>query len=541
MKMKNSVSAIIITTVTMIVVITITFCCEDCCTRYAVFTEPLNHPNNCNCDISLNQLLENKVIVKGGFNCSRIEVQFKSGIYSVNNSYDQRGSFRLVFTNTTSIIIKGQQNGTFKCFKGLKIVLQDIVNIDMKDMHTLNCHFFVKILYPIIATNTEIVDSIFTNTDFTFQYFDDIDIETDANCIMVVTMRNTTVNSCCSLRKAIISMEDMSEINITLQNFIMSDNNSTLFDLLVEHKTSIIFAGKNYFVNNTEIIIDSGELPDKPLFNFKESEVYIINNRVNDGKSDDGSPIRLIGATALFWHSHVVFNNNDGSLCGGIFADDLTEMIFASNSTLLFTNNRGTKGGALSMQQGATLTFNATKLGVALHFTDNSAQRGGAIYVEDWRLIGSMFNLQCDASLVKLTFRNNSALLGGNQIYGGWVDWFTDGRGMVGYNRDITKGILNFETVTDSDVASDPVRICLCKDSYPNCGITNYSIEIYGHAANLNLVAVGQRFTGVPAHIKASPLYVGRFEKDPRLHLWPDIQSLSATCTNVTYIIYHEK
>lgn len=133
--------------------------------------------------------------------------------------------------------------------------------------------------------------------------------------------------------------------------------------------------------------------------------------------------------------------------------------------------------------------------------------------------------------------------MGGNQIYGGWVDWFADEKflGRVSYNSDIAKGILNFETTTDSDVASDPVRVCLCTDGYPSCDITNYSIEIYGHAASLSLVTVGQRYTGVPAHIKADPLMVRRSEKEPRLHLWPDIQSLSATCTNVTYIIYHEK
>ena len=109
-KMKHSVSTIIITT--MITVIAITLCCQDCCTRYVVFNDPSdppNKPDNFSCDIPLNQLLiNNKVIVKGGFNCSSIiEVLFKSGIYSVNNSYYQHRSFQLVFKNVTSITIKG--------------------------------------------------------------------------------------------------------------------------------------------------------------------------------------------------------------------------------------------------------------------------------------------------------------------------------------------------------------------------------------------------------------------------------------------------
>lgn len=33
----------------------------------------------------------------------------------------------------------------------------------------------------------------------------------------------------------------------------------------------------------------------------------------------------------------------------------------------------------------------------------------------------SVFDVQCNSSLAKLIFRDNSASLGGNHIYGGWV------------------------------------------------------------------------------------------------------------------------
>ena len=172
MKMKHSISTI----TTMIVVIAITSCCQDGCTRYVVFTEPSDYPtkpDNCTCDIPLNQLLiNNEVIVKGGLNNrSSIEVLFKSGIYSakgINNSYYQHQSFQLVFKNASSIIVKGRQNGTFKCFKRLKIVFQDIANIDIIDMHTSSCHFFIETFYPLITAVTEIIDSRFTDTNLIF-------------------------------------------------------------------------------------------------------------------------------------------------------------------------------------------------------------------------------------------------------------------------------------------------------------------------------------------------------------------------------------
>ena len=170
--------------------------------------------------------------------------------------------------------------------------------------------------------------------------------------------------------------------------------------------------------------------------------------------------------------------------------------------------------------------FNATVSNVTLHFTNNAARLGGAIYVEDrgYNEVKSVFDLQGEDTLVKLWFQNNSALFGGNHIYGGWVDWLVD--------KNITN-ILKF-IGDDKEVASDPIRICLCNDRYPNCSITNEPKEIQGCALNLDIVAVGQRLTPVIAYIDTN-LKVAGSESDGKFP--PRIKSLQTTCTNVNFLV----
>lgn len=184
--------------------------------------------------------------------------------------------------------------------------------------------------------------------------------------------------------------------------------------------------------------------------------------------------------------------------------------------------------------------FIATRLKISLNFTRNTAaQKGGAIYVEDGPGVMSVFDLQCDTELVQMTFSNNSALLAGNHIYGGWVDWFKNdesGYFINGFNT--TEKILKFERRTDSDVASDPIRVCLCESGQPDCNITNHTMQVYGDAANLEVVAVGQRHTPVAAFVKASLDYdssESKCDEEIWKHLSPRIASIPATCTRITY------
>ena len=304
----------------------------------------------------------------------------------------------------------------------------------------------------------------------------------------------------------------------------MSDNNSPLLRLEDDFKAhglffTVTFRGFNTFHSNKNFTVYA--VGTKLL--FKGADIRFTNNTlsVNDVQ---GTPIYTRNSTIIFENSKVAFSQNQGLPCGGI-AVDRSQVLFKDNVTVNFANNRGLTGGALSLYTGSTIVLNATESNVTLSFISNTARLGGAIYVEDggYNEVRSVFHLQGETTLVKLWFRNNSALLGGNNIYGGWVDWFDNG----------VTDILQVSWDNNSTVASDPVRICLCNDHLiPDCTITNYTMDIYGCALNLDMVAVGQRFTPVTAYVEA----VARPESE--LQVTPRIERLQMTCTRVKYKVH---
>ena len=251
--------------------------------------------------------------------------------------------------------------------------------------------------------------------------------------------------------------------------------------------------------------------------------MQVVNN-VQVGDVIDGiPPIHVYWATVMFEHSKIIFKNN----MGGIGAHN-AKIVFCDNTTIHFVNNTGLpSGGALSLYSGSLLIFNASTLNISLNFTRNMAQKGGAIYVQDGEDIKSVFNFQGNSTLVNMVFSNNSALFGGSNIYGGWVDWFRDTSGNITENNIL---------LVHSDVASDPVRICLCENDSPNCSITNRNITVYGNVLSVDLVAVGQRYTPVAAFVRASlDSETSRCDRENWKHLSPRFARLQPSCTKITY------
>ena len=86
-------------------------------------------------------------------------------------------------------------------------------------------------------------------------------------------------------------------------------------------------------------------------------------------------------------------------------------------------------------------------------------------------------------------FENNSADAPGSVLYGGAIDdcqlTGSEGAGEVSqYESDNTT----------SSISSDPFRICLCENNYPDCSKSKKALSIYpGETIQLSVVAVGQR------------------------------------------------
>ena len=511
-----------------------------CCNRYVVFTEATYNQtvqgDNCVCYSTLSQLTELKANTE-----KDVEVLFQPGVHSVKRVTDK---LSISVYNISGLLIRGDHktNTTIKCFKLNQFeihLFKEGMTVKIQDICIRNCTLsFEKTILSILYFKFEVAYSMLNDSGISF-----------SNTPTLILIQNTDIVNYLltsphdSATQGILHIKDRQystiyRLTITLQNLNFVNNNQSLLQLseyLPYTAVTVTITGTNIFFHNKNSIISLKDM--YPLVatkvQFLRANVQFVENlQVSDVSDGPGiHPLHVYSGTVMFEHSHIVFKNN----MGGISAYS-ARIVFYDNTTIHFVNNTGLpNGGALSLYSGSSLNFYARVLNVSLQFTRNSAQKGGAIYVQDGAYVKSVFDFQGDATLVNIAFSNNSALFGGNNIYGGWVDWFKD------RTRKITKSnILNNIIVhlNNSDVASDPVRICLCENDSPNCNITNRNITVYGNVVSLDLVAVGQRYTPVAAFVRASldsETQTSRCDQKNWKHLSPRFTRLLPSCTKVTY------
>ena len=163
---------------------------------------------------------------------------------------------------------------------------------------------------------------------------------------------------------------------------------------------------------------------------------------------------------------------------------------------------------------------------------------GGAIFVNDIDYIdvltGDQYNYFVSTSFMEIFtiklhihFSNNTAQVSGNDLYGGRID------------RLRIRDIFLFSWIPPSSndihaIASDPIRICICKGGFPICNQTDYPIKAFpGQTFQLKVVAVGQRMGIVPAVVTAE------FSNSKgRLGEGQAIQGAGRECTALNFSIF---
>ena len=540
--------------IVLVLPISLSLCQDDLCNFWNV-SPTRSIPATCGtCCICLNDILDGQIngtAINGdsiiSFSCSnKLEFMFRSGDYRVNKSVNNILSFEHIST----VIIRGEPNVTVDCLDEFCLVFTDVTTVVIKNMHFKNCgcHHWSRETYYVMhhytgdlsRTITEIFDVRFTNSKIFFH----VDV---FPAFLTVTIKDTIFENCVHQRKdgSILQLyfsDERIKINITLQNLNVRDNNSSfllpVYNFIRPFFFSITLVGRIRFSNNSDMLmrVIGGRLYLKRAkVDFNNNSALLISQ----------APMYFKKSTLRFEQSHIIFKNNMGSLSGGIFAED-TVIVFSENTTVQFIGNSGELGGALRLNSGSTLIFSAIESNISLNFTNNVALKGGALFVkDDWNTeVRSVFDLNCSAKHVKVIFRNNSALLdAGNHIYGGWLGWRKDESGVTSYNFSVMNQILTFENKdsNQSDIASDPIRVCLCADGHLNCSLLNHSLEIYGQAANISLVAVGQMFTKVTGYVEASLIRTrAQAIDDQWSRVRPKIESLQPTCTNIIYRIYSD-
>ena len=434
----------------------------------------------------------------------------------------------LLFAPANSITIRGEPGAIIKCSR-YGLILETISSITIRNVYFWGCSCNSSYNYmdgrynvEIKILNSKFKNSVLLLSDCECPSENQIAVYLIPACPYTeqsVIIENTTISDCSSNWK-IINVDSVVNfgcfINLTFENVNFTDNKFPLINFTTEYiytsledklsgrmNVLIIFTGRSTFAHNHATIVfihDDSVSSTKFKVMFSKAEMYITDNTVTE---KDSAPITIYNdITVIFEHCRIIFSRNNGSIgSGGIKLGYNGNMMLMDDVHMEFNNNIGLNGGALYLGILSQITFNATESNILLSFKNNSAQRGGAIYVQEnmCHMTYQIFDAKCSTALLTVTFSNNSASFFGNQIYGSWT-WFDMlSNSEMGHYKP--EEFVHFESGSNLDVGSCPIRICLCKNGHPDCSISNATMEIYGYSVSLELVAVGQWFTPVAAYV----------------------------------------
>ena len=374
-----------------------------------------------------------------------------------------------------------------------------------------------------------------------------------ASCIELLTssvqyiIKNTTFTGCkCS---PVLSFQGKTEReNAMLRDVQISESISS--SIIEVTKFSVILEGTIIVQNNAGTLI----LNLRSNLIINGAYVVFSNNQASNNNRHAGTILLASESVVSVKHrSRVVFQDNRGENCGGITLMN-SGLVFIGDSTINFINNAGNKGGALSLYRDSIIRF-ATKeyntiqdsVTIKLNFVSNSAIYGGAMYIEDrdyidpfrYNFTGPVFVLFNFEDSVRLHFANNTASFGGDDIYGGWIGVNNYGYGDANIlNHDM----IVFEENKDT-MASDPIRVCKCTNSIPNCTITEEEVELFpGQTVSLDVVAVGYGYGTVKTFVSATLnhqshglVFTNNSNQDARISELEKVQIVERRCTLVNF------
>ncbi len=371
------------------------------------------------------------------------------------------------------------------------------------------------------------------------------DTSFNGSCLMItgtsrdIHVRNTTFRRCfCS---PVVSVDTLSKQgSLILDNITIKDTGSQYLILSLTQLITTL-RGHCYFIRNRGTIFISS---NHSILAFSEAKVEFTDNRIGQYFEIPSSLVVTDGGIVAFKNSLVVFRKNYGEDCGGIVAMNGAEVCF-KDSTAEFIDNYGYHGGAMAFYslsllslQGCKLENNYNNRSIVTFVNNKAYFEGGAIFVDDSSYIldhklQKSF-LHVDRMKTALVFSNNSAKYGGNNIYGGWVDYWYNNKKLERNYR--IPAVLQFED-GNPGITSEPTRICMCTNSVPNCDISEIERVIYpGESIALDAVAVGQRNGTVKTPVIAKTVDgVGQRQV---IKSDDSTQTLQNDCTTLNYAIH---
>ena len=257
---------------------------------------------------------------------------------------------------------------------------------------------------------------------------------------------------------------------------------------------------------------------------FIDKSVVVLGNiSIESNIATYGGGVCVLGSGVSFKELADFANNHADDSGGAVYAIENSRLYFEGTSN--FKYNTAAKGGGLYLADNSLCFFAATAL--QLYFQNYATKNGGAIYVSDTtpsvycdrnsaiENIQSycFFQVQADEMLffqsqvqTIVYFSNNTANLGGGDLYGGTVDNCVQSRITTCLNFcdfQSSGDVFNTMTTGELDIASVPLKVCSCKHQTPDYS-RSPSVELFpGENFNVSVAVFGQRDATVPTVIQA--------------------------------------
>ena len=313
--------------------------------------------------------------------------------------------------------------------------------------------------------------------------------------------------------------------DLTALTFIIEDSNISNSRLVGD-----VGAGSALFVGSNERIMD---IPTQVIV---RNSLFSNNVHIHN--------LGLIQSTVYLadvvnvWFSDCVFHSN---LATAILAARSTVYI---TGTVEFFNNTGYEGGALGLHGSSLVSL--TQNNTYINFTQNSASNvGGAIFVrKDFVPYTQPFPKPCFLKVEEgvqnnsFIFINNTAVNGGNSIYGDSIENCSngdDGADIFAHGRTNITFVPNMDTDI-SVITSRPSRVCMCKDGKPECTLSHFTQQVIrGESFNLSLVTVGQTFGAATGSVYASFVLQ---ESNSSYYIGPEDQvqsTVASRCRDISF------
>ena len=298
-------------------------------------------------------------------------------------------------------------------------------------------------------------------------------------------------------------------------------------------------------------------------FIYINGETTITNNRAIE-----------IGGGAYFYQSYLtvtdanltISDNHADQNGGGIYAVSsiISTTAYRKLTQLNFNNNSANegKGGGLYFEANSRLYVLKREMEIdikkiAVSFTDNHADLGGAIYVEDdtnsgacaastecfFQTLSLHMKKSSYLNTVNIFFSDNYALQSGNDIFGGLIDRCTPSAFAEIYAAEMSDAQSNeyngtyylqsISNVALDSIGSHPVRVCFCRDDLPDCHYHPLKETVKkGEIFTIQVVAVDQVGNPIATTVTTSLLSI-----QSSLFTGQTFQTVNESCTNLSFSV----